>query len=104
MATSLGYSTYRKSEYSSISFFMSNSTVLTIPDVMYFANSSTVPSFVALLFIVSIGPLMQEFIFAVIHLYIVCGITLCLMPSILLDQYLWNIYHSKIENILLFLK
>jgi hypothetical protein len=24
---------------------------------------------------------MQEFIFAVIHFYIVCGITLCLMPS-----------------------
>jgi hypothetical protein len=48
---------------------------------MYFANSSTIPSFVALLFIVSVGPLMQEFIFAEIHLYIVCWITLCLLPS-----------------------
>ncbi len=81
ITTSLGSSTWTKNEYSNISFFMSNTSVLTIRDVAYFANSSTVPSFVMLLAIVSVGPLMQQFVFAIIHLYILCGITLCLMPS-----------------------
>lgn len=81
ITTSLGKSTWSSSEYSNISFFMSNSSVLTIRDVSYFANSSTVPAFVMLIAIVSVGPLMQQFVFAIIHLYILCGITLCLMPS-----------------------
>jgi len=81
ITTSLGKSTSSSSEYSNISFFMSNASVLTIRDVSYFANSSTVPSFVMLIAIISVGPLMQQFVFAIIHFYILCGITLCLMPS-----------------------
>ena len=81
MNVSLGDSSIRSREYSNLSYMLNNTSELTIRDVMYFANASTVPAFVMLLVIVSMGPLMQTFIFAVIHLYIVCGITLCLMPS-----------------------
>ncbi len=81
MNASLAKSSFRGQEYSNVSFMISNQSAMTIRDVAYFANSSTVPSFVMLLVIVSVGPLMQQFIFAIIHLYILCGITLCLMPS-----------------------
>ena len=81
MSVSLGDSSIRSREYSNLSYMLNNTSELTIRDVMYFANASTVPAFVMLLVIVSMGPLMQQFIFAIIHLYIVCGITLCLMPS-----------------------
>lgn len=81
MNTSLAKSSFRGQEYSNVSFMISNQSAMTIRDVAYFANSSTVPSFVMLLVIVSVGPLMQQFVFAIIHLYILCGITLCLMPS-----------------------
>ena len=81
MNASLGNTSFRSQEYSNVSFMISNESAMTIRDVTYFANSSTVPSFVAILVMVSVGPLMQEFWFAVIHLYILCGITICLMPS-----------------------
>ena len=78
---SLGGSSIRNKEYSNFSFMINNKGDLTIRDVMYFANSSSAPAFVMLLAIVSVGPLMQDFILIIIHLYVVCGITLCLMPS-----------------------
>lgn len=81
MNASLGKNTIRGGEYSNISFMISNESAMTIKDVMYFANSSTVPSFVAILVIVSVGPLMQNFWFAILHFYILCGIVICLMPS-----------------------
>ena len=81
ISTNLGYSTWNKSEYSGMSFFFSNSSVLTTRDISYFANSSMAPSLIALVVIVSVGPLMQQFFFAIIHFYILCGITLFLMPS-----------------------
>ena len=81
MNASLGNASFRSKEYSNVSFMISNESAMTIRDVMYFANSSTVPSFVMLLAIVSVGPLMQDFTFAIIHFYILCGIVLCLMPS-----------------------
>ena len=81
MNASLGNASFRSKEYSNVSFMISNESAMTIRDVMYFANSSTVPSFVMILAIVSVGPLMQEFFFAIIHFYILCGIVLCLMPS-----------------------
>lgn len=81
MNLSLGDSSIRNEEYSNISFMVNGAGDMSIRDIMYFANSSTVPAFVMLLAIVSLGPLMQTLLFALIHLYIVCGITLCLMPS-----------------------
>ena len=81
MNTSLAKTSFRGQEYSNVSFMISNQSAMTIRDVSYFANSSTVPAFVMLLVIVSVGPLMQQFVFAIIHFYILCGITLCLMPS-----------------------
>ena len=81
MNASLGNTSFRSQEYSNVSFMISNESAMTIRDVSYFANASTVPSFVAILVMVSVGPLMQDFWFAVIHLYVLCGIVICLMPS-----------------------
>ena len=81
ISTSLGDSSIRSKEYSNLSFMINNSSTLTTRDIAYFANSSSVPAFVMLLVIVSVGPLMQQFFFAILHFYILCGIVLCLMPS-----------------------
>ena len=78
---SLGGSSLRHQEYSNFAFMINTKGDLTLRDVMYFANSSSAPAFVMLLAIVSVGPLMQDFLLILIHLYVVCGITICLMPS-----------------------
>lgn len=97
MNVSLGDSSLRNREYTNLSFMISNASDLTIRELSYFANASTAPSFVMILLIISVGPLMQTFWFTLLHFYILTGIILCLMPSKADSKLIFNYVLIKSE-------
>lgn len=69
----------------------------TIKDAITIAKAPLMPSLVMLIFLILIGPIMNEGIFIFIHLYFLLGITLVMLPSGHDNLFVFNTILTKVN-------